>query len=460
MKTIVQNGTIVTATDTYAADILVAADKIALIGKGLPTEGAKVIDAKGKRVYPGAIDVHTHLDMPFMGTISSDDFETGTTAAACGGTTSIIDFALQGKGQSLQAAVDTWMAKAKGKAVIDYGFHVGIGDMTEAVNAEMGDMVKGGISSFKLFLAYKGALMVDDGALFKALRKAGQVGAMTCIHAENGDLVDIMVREKVAAGQTTPLDHALSRPPEVEAEATGRAISFAEIAQAPVYIVHLTSAHALKKVKDARDDGQPAFAETCPQYLLLSQDNYKERDFEGAKYVMSPPLREKWHQDVLWTGLASGDLQVVSTDHAPFRFKGQKDMFSTTDFSKIPNGAPGIETRLYLLYTRGYLEGWFDENRFVELVSASPAKLFGLFPRKGTIAVGSDADLVIWDPKAKHTLRQATLHQRCDYTPYEGWKVTGRPVVVMSRGKVVVEGDQFVGKAGDGQFLKRSPVWF
>ncbi|MDO9065711.1 MAG: amidohydrolase family protein, partial [Chloroflexota bacterium] len=290
--------------------------------------------------------------------------------------------------------------------------------------------------------------------------KAGQVGAMTCIHAENGDLVDIMVREKVAAGQTTPLDHALSRPPEVEAEATGRAISFAEIAQAPVYIVHLTSAHALKKVKDARDDGQPVFAETCPQYLLLSQDNNKERDFEGAKYVMSPPLREKWHQDVLWTGLASGDLQVVSTDHAPFRFKGQKDMFSTTDFSKIPNGAPGIETRLYLLYTKGYLEGWFDENRFVELVSASPAKLFGLFPRKGTIAVGSDADLVIWDPKAKHTLRQATLHQRCDYTPYEGWKVTGRPVVVMSRGKVVVEGDQFVGKAGDGQFLKRSPVWF
>jgi len=460
MKTLITNGTIVTATDTYVADILVVDDKIALIGQGLAAEGAQVIDAKGKRVYPGAIDVHTHFDLPFMGTVCSDDFETGTIAAAFGGTTSIIDFAIQGKGQSLQQALDTWMAKARGKAVIDYGFHVAIGDMTEAVNAEMADMVAGGITSFKLFLAYKGSLMVDDGALFKALRRAGQIGAMICIHGENGDVVDILVKEMVAAGKTTPYYHCLSRPPEVEAEATGRAIAFAEIAEAPVYIVHLTSAHALARVKEARDNGQPAFAETCPQYLLLSIDNCKEPGFEGAKYVMSPPLREKWHQDVLWSGLASGDLQVVSTDHAPFNFKGQKDMFGTGDFSKIPNGAPGVETRLYLVYSKGFLGGWFDENRFVDLVATQPAKLFGFFPRKGTIAVGSDADLLIWDPKAKHTLSQATLHQRVDYCPYEGTKVTGKPAVVLSRGKVIVEGDKFLGKPGAGQFLKRGQVWF
>lgn len=460
MKTLITNGTIVTATDTYGADILVVDEKIALIGQGLQMEGAQVIDARGKRVYPGAIDVHTHFDLPFMGTVCSDDFETGTIAAAFGGTTTIIDFAIQSKGQTLQQALDNWLAKARGKAVIDYGFHIAIGDMTEAVNAEMADMVAGGISSFKLFLAYKGSLMVDDGALFKALRRAGQIGAMICIHGENGEIVDIMVKEMLAQGKRQPVHHCLSRPPEVEAEATGRAIAFAEIAEAPVYIVHLTSAHALAKIKEARDNGQPAFAETCPQYLLLSIDNCKEPGFNGAKYVMSPPLREKWHQDVLWSGLASGDLQVVSTDHAPFNFQGQKDMFGTDDFSKIPNGAPGVETRLYLVYSKGFLGGWFDENRFVDMVATRPAKLFGLFPRKGTIAVGSDADILIWDPKLKHTLSQATLHQRVDYCPYEGTKVTGKPVVVLSRGKVIVEGDKFLGKKGAGQFLKRAQVWF
>jgi len=460
MKTLIKNGTVVTATDSYVADILVYGEKIVLIGQGLEADGARVIDAKGKRVYPGGIDVHTHFDLPLMGTVCSDDFESGTIAAAFGGTTTIIDFANQGKGQSLQQALDAWLEKAKGKAVIDYSFHIAISDMTDAVNAEMADMVEGGITSFKLFLAYKGSFMVDDGTLFKALRKAARIGAMICIHGENGEVVDILTKELLAEGKTAPMYHPLSRPPEAEGEATGRAIALAEMADAPIYITHLTSAHALEKVKRSRDGGHPTFAETCPQYLLLSADRYREPGFEGAKYVMSPPLRERWHQDVLWAGLASGDLQVVATDHAPFNFKGQKDMFGTDNFAKIPNGVGGVETRLYLVYTYGVEKGRFDEHRFIDLVATRPAKLFGLFPRKGTIAVGSDADLVIWDPKIRHTITQSALHQRVDYTPFEGMKAVGKPVIVMSRGRVIVEGDRFLGKPGDGQFLKRAPVWF
>lgn len=460
MKTIIKNGTVVTATDAYVADVLVEGEKIALIGQRLEIEGAQVIDAKGKRIYPGGIDVHTHFDLPLMGTACSDDFASGTIAAAFGGTTTIIDFATQSKGQSLQQALDIWMEKAKGKAVVDYGFHMAISHLTDDVSAEMEEMVKGGITSFKLYLAYKGSLMVDDGTLFKALRKAARIGAMVCVHCENGEIVDILTKELLAEGKTAPRYHPLSRPPEVEGEATGRAIALAELAEAPIYIVHLTSAHALEKVKRSRHGGHPTFAETCPQYLLLSDDRYREPGFEGAKYIMSPPLREKWHQDVLWAGLANGDLQVVATDHAPFNFKGQKDMFGTDDFTKIPNGVGGVETRLYLMYTYGVTKGRFDEHRFVDMVATTPAKLFGLFPRKGTIAVGSDADLVIWDPKARHTITQPALHQRVDYTPFEGMKAIGKPVVVMSRGKVIVKDDKFLGKPGDGQFLKRSPVWF
>jgi dihydropyrimidinase len=454
--TIIANGTIATAVDTYNADIGISDGKISAIAATLPREqGKKTIDAKGKYVFPGGIDVHTHLDMPFGGTTSSDDFDTGTRAALYGGTTTLIDFAIQGKGQTLRTAFDAWMKKADGKANCDYGFHCIITDLPNDRIDEMGVLVREGVPTFKLFMAYPGVLMLDDGSIFKALRATAKNGGMVCMHAENGSAIDVIVQQALAEGKTAPKYHALTRPTTAEAEAVSRAVALAEMAGAPLYIVHLSCNDALEKIREARDRGLPVYAETCPQYLYLSLDNMDAPGFEGAKYVFTPPLREKWHQEKLWEGLKHDQLQVVSTDHCPFCFKEQKEL-GKGDFTKIPNGGPGIEHRMSLVYSGGVASGRFNVNRFVEIVSTTPAKLFGLYPRKGAIAVGSDADLVIFDTKRKHTISAKTHHMRVDYSMFEGITVTGMPDVVMSRGRVLVEGDQFHGKAGTGNFLKRA----
>jgi len=454
--TIIRNGSVVTATDTYTADVAIVNGKITAIGTDLPAENTgRILDATGKLLLPGGIDVHTHLDMPFGGTTSADDFETGTRAAAFGGTTTLIDFAIQYKGQPLRQAFDTWMSKAASKAVCDYAFHCIVTDVSGGQLSEMNDLVHEGVTSFKLFMAYPGVFMLDDGSIFKALQTTAKNGGMVCMHAENGSAIDVIVQQALAEGKRAPKYHALTRPTTAEAEAVGRAIALAEMAGAPIYIVHLSCNDALEKIREARDRGLPVYAETCPQYLYLSLENMDAPGFEGAKYVFTPPLREKWNQEKPWNGLKHDHLQVVSTDHCPFCFKEQKEM-GRDDFTKIPNGGPGVEHRMSLIYSGGVASGRFNANRFVELVSTTPAKLFGLYPRKGTIAVGSDADLVIFDPQRKHTISAATHHMRVDYSMFEGIQVTGMPDVVLSRGRVVVENDKFLGRAGQGEFLRRA----
>ena len=460
MSLLITNGRVITASDDYVADVYCENGTIAAIGTNLPAhrfQADRTIDASGRYVMPGGIDVHTHLAMPFGGTTSADDFETGTIAAAFGGTTSLVDFAIQYRGQTMRHALDEWMRKASGKAVIDYSFHMIVTELPDAGLGDMDRMVRDeGVTSFKLFMAYPGVFMVDDATIFRALRKTGENGGLVCMHAENGGVIDLLVQEALRKGHTAPKYHALTRPPRAEGEATGRAIALAEMAGVPIYIVHLSSADALQKVREARDMGLPAYAETCPQYLFLSYDNYEEPGFDGAKYVMSPPLREKWHQDFLWKGLEKNDLQVISTDHCPFCMSEQKEL-GKDDFSKIPNGDPGIETRLTLVHNGGVRQGRISLNRFVQLCSTTPAKMFGLFPRKGTIAVGSDADIVIFDPEKRQTLSVKSLHMRVDYNPYEGTTVQGAPGFVISQGKVIIEGDKFVGTKGAGRFLKRGP---
>jgi len=452
--TLIRNGEVVTASDRFIGDVGIVAEKIVALGTTLPAENAgRVIDAKGKYVIPGGIDVHTHLDMPFGGTTSADDFESGTIAAAFGGTTSLIDFAIQYKGQTLRTAFDTWMKKAEAKAAIDYAFHCILTDLPDARLEEMNALVREGVTSFKLFMAYPGVFMVEDALIFKAMSQTAQNGGLICMHAENGGAIDVIVRRALAEGKTAPKYHALTRPTTAEAEATARAIALAEMAGAAVYIVHLSCNDALEKVREARDRGIPAYAETCPQYLYLDDSLYDRPGFEGAKWVMTPPLRPKWHQEKLWEGLRRDDLQVVSTDHCPFCFKEQKEM-GVGDFTKIPNGAPGIETRLMLLH-EGVRKGRITLNRFVQLVSTAPAKMFGLYPRKGTIAVGSDADIVIFDPNKEVVLSAKTHHMKVDYNPFEGTRIVGAPSAVLVRGKPVIEGDKFVGRVGSGQFLKR-----
>ena len=451
---LIKNGTIVTATDYYVGDVFIDGEKITTIGSALDMAADRVIDAAGKYVLPGGIDVHTHLDMPFGGTMSADDFESGTIAAAHGGTTSIVDFAIQYKGQTLHHAWETWMKKAEGKAAIDYGFHMIITDLNDQVEQEMDALVGQGVTSFKLFMAYPGVFMLDDASIFRALLRSGKNGGTICMHAENGGVIDVLVKRALAQGKTAPKYHALTRPARAEGEATHRAIALAEMADVPIYIVHLSAAEALQMVTEARDRGLPAFAETCPQYLFLSYENYEEAGFAGAKYVMSPPLRAKATQDLLWRGLAFNDLQAISTDHCPFCMKEQKTL-GADDFSKIPNGAPGIETRMSLVYDGGVRAGRISLNRFVELTSTSPAKIFGLFPRKGTIAPGSDADIVVFDPERTITLSARTLHMKVDYNPYEGREVTGATDTVISRGRVIVEAGRFTGRSGAGAFLKR-----
>src|ERR1044072_7547221 len=454
MKTLIKNGQIVTAVDNYSADILVEDDKISVIGRKLDMEADRVVDASGKLVIPGCIDPHTHMELPFGGTSSSDDFRTGTIAAAHGGTTTIIDFAVQYHGESLIEAVDNWHKKAEGKTAIDYGFHLITTDLPDERVPEMRSLINEGVMSFKLFMAYPGVFLVDDATIFRAMKNAGEAGGLICMHAENGIIINEIIKHALAEGKTAPRYHALTRPTKAEAEGVHRAIAIAEMADSPVYIVHLSCSDALEEVREARDAGLPAYAETCPQYLFLDYSYYEQEGFEGAKYVMTPPLREKWNQEKLWAGLRTDDLQVISTDHCPFCFKEQKEL-GRNDFTKIPNGGPGVEHRMSLIYNGGVAEGRVSLNRFVELTSTAAAKIFGLFPRKGTIAIGSDADIVIFDPNEEMTISSTMHHMNVDYSAYEGMKVKGVTKTVLSRGEVVIEEGKYLGRKGQGQFLKR-----
>ena len=458
MRTLISNGTVVTADGSYAADVLVDGEKIAGIGAGLAGMANaaidETIDAKGKYVIPGGIDVHTHMELPFGGTFAKDTFETGTRAAAFGGTTTIVDFAVQSKGKSLREGLDAWHAKAEGNAVTDYGFHMIMSDVNDDTLKEMDQLVAEGIPDFKLFTAYPGVFFSDDGAIFRAMQQTGKNGGLIMMHAENGLAIDVIAADTFNAGTTDPIGHGLARYSVLEGEATNRVIRLAQAAKVPVYIVHLSAREALNAVRMARDEGLPAFAETCPQYLFLSLDDLGN-GFDGAKFICSPPLRSKDHQPELWKGLIKDDLQVVSTDHCPFDFHGQKEL-GRGDFRKVPNGLPGVEDRMDLLHDGGVVGGRITKERWVDIASTAPAKLFGMYPRKGAIAVGSDADIVVYDPNRKHTISAKTHHMDVDYSCYEGRGVQGGSDVVMSRGSVVVRDGKFTGKKGAGKFLKRS----
>ena len=457
MSILIKNGRVITAVDDFRGDVFIEKETVSLIGKSLEMEADEVIDASGKYLFPGGLDPHTHLDMPFGGTVSADDFETGTLAAAHGGTTTLIDFAIQTKGHSTLEALDTWHAKAEGKTAIDYGFHMIVTDLDDKRVHEMKMLADDGVTSYKLFMAYPGVLYVDDGTIYRAMRAAGENGTVVCMHAENGIVIDEIVKIALAEGKTEPKYHALTRPTRMEAEGVHRAIAIAEVAHVPVYIVHLSSSDALEQVMLARNRGVHAFAETCPQYLFLDHSYYEQEGFEGAKYVMTPALREKWNQDELWKGIKFGNLQSISTDHCPFCFKDQK-ILGIDDFSKIPNGGPGVENRMSLVFNGGVNSGRISLNKFVELTSTAAAKTFGLFPKKGTIAIDSDADIVIFDPQRKETIsvnNACTHHMNVDYNAYEGFEVTGFTETVLSRGKVIIKDCEYVGKKGDGQFLKR-----
>ncbi len=453
MSTLIKNARIITAEQDYTADIYIEKEKITTIGTGLNIQADKVIDATDKYVIPGGIDVHTHMDMPFGGTQSSDDFETGTRAGAFGGTTCIVDFSIQSKGMSLRQGIETWWKKGE-KATTDYSLHLIVTDVSNGQIDEMSDIVREGVTTFKLFMAYPNVLMVDDGTIFKVMQKAAKIGALVMMHAENGYAIDELVKQAIASGNTAPVYHALTRPPAAEGEATNRAIALAEMAGSPIYIVHLTCNDALTKVEAAKDRGLTAYAETCIQYLTLDIEALRRPNFEGAKFVFSPPLREAWHQEKLWNGLRKNVLSIVSTDHCPFNFKGQKDL-GKESFAKIPNGGPAVENRLQLLFHHGVNSGRMSANRWVELCSTNPAKMFGMYPRKGAIAVGSDADIVLWDPNAEHTISASTHHMRVDYSMFEGWKVKGNAATVLSRGQVIVDNNTWLGKAGYGRFVKR-----
>src|SRR5215813_6719066 len=458
MSILIRGGTVVTAEGTLDADVLIEGEKIAAVlarpaADGLQASADEVVDAAGKYVIPGGIDAHTHMEMPFGGTFSVDTFATGTTAAAWGGTTTIIDFAVQAKGTSLLATLDKWHAKAAGNCAIDYGFHMIVSDVNDATLKEMESCMASGVTSFKMFMAYPGVFYATDGQILLAMQQASRIGATIMMHAENGIAIDQLVLQALEAGRTDPVYHGLTRPPELEGEATSRAITLAKVADCPVYIVHLSAAHALQAVAEARDAGQNVFAETCPQYLYLTLDDLARPDFEGAKFVASPPLRTADHAKALWRGLRTNDLAVVSTDHCPFCFKEQKEL-GRGDFSKIPNGIPGVEHRMDLLH-QGVVAGEITLSRWVEVNSTTPARMFGLYPRKGTIAPGSDADIVVYDPALRHVLSAETHHMAVDYSAYEGREVQGGVAVTISRGRVVVAGGEFRGSAGHGSFLPR-----
>jgi len=456
MSILIKNGTVVSATGSASADVLVEGEKIAAVAApGTLSEGIvdEVIDAAGKYVLPGGIDAHTHLEMPFGGTFSADTFETGTIAAAFGGTTTIVDFPVQAKGTSLLATLDAWHEKADGNCAIDYGFHMIVSDVNETTLKEMDACVANGVTSFKMFMAYPGVFYATDGEILLAMQQAARNGSMIMMHAENGIAIDQLVAQALAAGRTDPVNHGLTRPPELEGEATSRAIQLARVTGCPLYIVHLSAINALTAVTQARDSGQNVFAETCPQYLYLTLDDLARPGFEGAKYVCSPPLRPRDHGAALWRGLRTNDLSVVSTDHCPFCFKGQKEL-GLGDFSKIPNGIPAIEHRMDLLH-QGVVNGEITLQRWVEISSTTPARIFGMYPRKGTISAGSDADIVIYDPAASQVLSQATHHMAVDYSAFEGMEITGRVVTTMSRGQVVVSDGELRGGPGHGKFIPR-----
>jgi dihydropyrimidinase len=451
---VLRGGRIVTASQDYVGDVLIEGERIAAVGS-FPEVDAEVIDATGRLVLPGGVDPHTHLDAPLKGTMTADDFESGTIAAAIGGTTSIIDFPVQQKGEDPRVSHEAWASRAEEKAVVDWGLHQVIVDLPDEYFPALDYLIANGSPSFKMFMAYPGARMVDDATIFKAMRRTADNGGFVLMHCENGPVIDLLEREALGAGRTGPEENAVTRPPVTEAEATSRAIALAELARVPVYVVHLSAAQALEAVAAARERGLPVYAETCPHYLLLTEDVLMEPDFGGAKYVMCPPLRTRSHQERLWMGLRTNDLQVVSTDHTPFRFAGQKEL-GRDNFAKIPNGVPGIEWRTTLLYHFGVRKGRIDLNRFVDLISTTPAKLFGCYPRKGDIAPGSDADLMVFDPEKDVFLTAASQATRSDYNPYEGWEVRGAVETVLLRGTVIVRDGAFVGRRGVGTFLRRS----
>ncbi|OII62111.1 dihydropyrimidinase [Streptomyces sp. CC53] len=455
-RTLITGGLVITAADEVHADVLIEHGRVvALAAPGSQQWTAdRVIDASQKYVIPGGVDAHTHMELPFGGTFASDTFETGTRAAAWGGTTTIVDFAVQSKGESLQAGLNAWHEKADGKCAIDYAFHMIMSDVNEATLREMPKLVEHGVSSFKLFMAYPGVFLSDDGQILRAMQVAGETGGLIMMHAENGLAIDVLVEQALARGETDPRFHGEVRKALLEAEATHRAIQLARVAGSPLYVVHVSAQEAVAELAAARDMGLPVFGETCPQYLFLSTDNLAEPDFEGAKYVCSTPLRPKEHQAALWRGLRTNDLQVVSTDHCPFCFAGQKEL-GRGDFSKIPNGLPGVENRMDLLH-QAVVDGQISRRRWIEIACATPARMFGLYPQKGTIAPGADADVVIYDPHATQTLSAATHHMNVDYSAYEGKTITGQVETVLSRGEVVIDQRKYVGHAGHGTFVPRS----
>src|SRR5256884_5424035 len=456
MSVLIRNGRVITAADDYVGEVYVEGERISLIGESLDVQADKVIDASGKYILPGCIDPHTHLDMPFGGTVTIDDVESGQTAAAFGGTTCHVDFIIQPQGTSFADALADWKSKADGKQVIDMGYHMAVTDLREGGSLEeLASLPDQGVTSYKLFMAYKGALMVDDETLFKTMEVAAETGALVMVHAENGDAIDVLVKQALAAGHTEPLYHALTRPPEAEGEATNRAIQLARLARAALYVVHVSCKESVEPIALAREKGWDVWGETCTQYFFVDYTYLERPNFEGAKYVYTPPPRSKENQDVLWNAVRTNTLSAISTDHCAFLWDGQKTM-GRNDFSKTPNGGPGLENRLQMIHEFGVRGGRISLSRMVELLCTSPAKLFGLYPRKGTLAVGSDADIVVFDPEKKHTISAATHHSKIDYNLYEGTAVTGSPEVVLLRGNVIFEGDEVVAQPGIGQFVARA----
>ena len=456
MSVLIKGGRVITAADDYVGDVYVEDERISLIGESLDAQADRTIDAAGKYLLPGCVDPHTHLDMPFGGTVTADDFESGQTSAAFGGTTCHVDFCIQSKGQSFAEALEQWHAKREGKSLIDNGFHLAVTDLREGGSLEeLARVPDDGVTSYKLFMAYKGALMVDDETLFKTMQVASETGALVLVHAENGDAIDVLVKAALAEGKTQPHFHALTRPPETEGEATNRAIQLARVADANLYVVHVSCKEAIDPIAIAREKGWKTWGETCTQYFFIDYSFLERPGFEGAKYVYTPPPRAKENQDHLWKAVRSDVLSVISTDHCAFNWQGQKTM-GEDDFSKIPNGGPGIENRLHMIHEFGVRTGRLTLNRMVELLATNPAKLFGLYPRKGTIAVGSDADLVIFDPEKRLTLSAETHHSKADYNLFEGTEVRGAPEIVLLRGQVLVENDRLVARPGVGQFVKRA----
>jgi len=455
MSTIIRNGRIIGASEDYIADIFVKGEKISAIGKNLQVVADHEINAEGLLVFPGGIDPHVHLDMPFMGTFSSDNYETGTRAALYGGTTMVIDFVLQTQGKSLASALQEWQGRSDGNCVGDYSFHVAVTDFNEHTKSEIRDLIeKEGITSFKTFMAYKGALMIDDRQMIGLMQEVKKHGGLVTVHATNGDMIDYLIAKHRAEGKLSPLYHYLSQPEVTESEATGRFADLAAYTGVNAYVVHMTCEGALNQIRRIGSENKLVHAETCIQYLMLDASLY-ERDFEGAKWVMSPPLREKKDQAALWAGIQQGAVQVVATDHCPFKW--EQKLMGEKDFSKIPNGHPAIEHRMELLYSEGVAKGRISLQKFVEVNSTNAAKIFGMFPQKGIIGVGSDADIVLFDPNEKHVISASSHHMNVDYSAYEGVEVTGKVKTVLLRGKIAVQNNQVQVEKGYGKFVRRNP---